>query len=118
MVFLKVGTTVRGVHLNRIRPLLKGDNRDPVVPEDWTSPMFQEGGCPAPPGGEGPDGSTPTEGDVSFDTSTREELASPTEQRPEVLEQAAEGLSSDSNATVMTTCSGRVVKPVKRYGWT
>ena len=51
-VFLRVGTAVRGVHLNRIRPLLEGDIMDPVVPEDWTPPLFQEGGCPAPPGGE------------------------------------------------------------------
>ena len=117
-VFLKVGTTVKGVHLNRIHPLLEGDIRDPVVPNDWTPPLFQEGGCPASPGGENVDDSTSTDDDASANTSTLEEFASPMEQHPDVREQTVEELSSDGNAAAVTTRSGRVVKPVKRFGWT
>ena len=86
--------------------------------EAYHPPLFQEGGYPAPPGGEDPDDSTPTDDDASTNTSTLEEFASPTEQRPDVLEQTAEGLSSDNNATVMTTCRGQVVKPMERFCWT
>ena len=82
------------------------------MPQDWTPPLFHEGGCPAPPGGEDPDDST------SANTSTPEEFASQMKQCPDVLEQTAEGLSSDDNATIITTRSGRVVKPVERFGWT
>ena len=114
-VFLRVGTAVRGVHLNRIRPLLEGDIMDPVVPEDWTPPLFQEGGCPAPPGGENQDDSASTDASAN---STLEEFASPTEQHPDVRDQTVEGLSSDGNTTAVTTRSGRVVKPVERFGWT
>ena len=34
------------MYLNRVRPLLETDNRDQVMPEDWTPPLFQEGSCP------------------------------------------------------------------------
>ena len=56
--------------------------------------------------------------ETSANTSTPEEFASQMKQCPDVLEQTAEGLSSDDNATIITTRSGRVVKPVERFGWT
>ena len=77
-----------------------------MVSGDWTPPLFQEGRCPNPPGEKDQDDSTSTDDDASASTSTLEEFASPREERPDVLEQTAEGLSSDDNATIMTICSG------------
>ena len=39
-MLLKVGTAIKRMHLNQVRPLLEADNRDQVVPGDWTPPLF------------------------------------------------------------------------------
>ena len=113
-VLLKVGTAIKRMHLNRVRPLLPelADNRDQVVPGDWTPPLFQEGGLPFLIRCRDPDDSTSINDDASATVSTPVEFASLMVQNPNVLRQEASGSSND-NATILSTHSGRVVKAVQ-----
>ena len=41
-VLLKVGMTTRGVHINRVHPLLTEDNCDQTVLSSWAPPLFHQ----------------------------------------------------------------------------
>ena len=112
-MLLKVSTAIKRMHLNRVRPLLPelADNRDQVVPGDWTPP-FPGMGLPFLIRCRDPDDSTSINDDVSATVSTPVEFASPMVQNLNVLHQEVGGSSND-NATIFSTHSGRVVKAVQ-----
>lgn len=117
-VFLKMGTVVKGVHLNRVRPLLEPDNRGQPVPGDWTPPLFHDGECPPSSGEVDPDDSASSDDGASPATYSSEETASPTEVPPDPQQQLADGPSPEDSTAIRTTHSGQVVKPMHRFGWT
>lgn len=111
-ILLKIGTTERAVHINRVRPLLTEEACDLTVPGDWHPPLFhhQEGAVRS--------------GDLGELDCSQTEEASPTP--PLVSVSPQEGPQGPDLAppvptgtpTPVTTRSGRQVKPVQRYGWT
>ena len=118
-MFLKLGTSVRGVHVNRVRPLLEADSRNQLVPGDWSPPLFFEG--EGPPSSEMENSVDPVDSTLTRDqasaTTTPEELTLPMEQHSESSEHP-ENSSPSAESNTVTTRSGRVVKPVLHFGWT
>ena len=87
---LRMGTAERKVHINRVRPLLMKDTQNPVVEQDWTPPLFTYEHAQEQP----QMANTDSEQDKS----------------PSVLLHH----QSSGPHPVITTCSGRVIKPVQR----
>lgn len=111
-VLLKVGTTERAVHINRVRPLLTEDDCHQTVLSSWTPPLFhQEEGAIIP---------TPVD-QLEQQTNPQTDGATPIiptdEGDPQGSPQEQDLIPSVPSAPI-TTRSGRQVKPVQRYGWT
>lgn len=113
-MFLKVGTATERVHLNWVRPCWRLTTEIKRCQETGLPPYFQEGGCPPSSGAGDPNDSISSNDDASATVSTPVEIASPMVQNPYILQQEA-GDSSNDNATVHTSHSAWVVKPVQRF---
>ena len=110
-VLLKVGSSTRAVHINRVRPLLTGDVCDQTVSSDWTPPLFrhEEGAATfTPMDQEEQHNIPPTVGPPTVSSGGEVPRESP--QEPE--------LALSAPPVPLTTRSGRQVKPVQCYGWT
>ena len=94
-VALKMGTAERKVHINRVCPLLMKDTETPMVGQDWTPPLFSYECAEEQPQVRDTDHPEP-------------------ERPPSVLIHH----QSSGPHPVITTRSGRVVKPVQRFGGT
>ena len=93
-VVLRMGTAERTVHINIVRPLLMKDTQNPVAEQDWIPPLFIHDNAVDQP---------------------HPRCADPEPERPpSVL------IHHQSNGShpVITTRSGRVVRPVQRFGRT
>ena len=93
-VVLRMGSAERKVHINRVRPLLLKDTQNPVVEPDWTPPLFAHEHAQEQP--------ETVNTDVEHD------------RPPSVLLHH----QSSGPHPVITTRSGRVIKPVQRFGRT
>ena len=92
-VVLRMGSAERKVHINRVRPLLMKDTQNPVVEPDWTPPLFAHEHA--------------QEQSITVNTDFEHD-------RPSVLLHH----QSSGPHPVITTRSGRVIKPVQRFGRT
>lgn len=85
-IVLKLGSTERAVHINRVRPLLAEDTAGSPVLTDWSPPLFSHEECLPP-------------------------------QPPSHQVQPAPNLPQAHVPPLpVTTRSGRIVRPVQRYG--
>ena len=108
-VLLKMGSTERAVHINRVRPLLTEEGVDHRVLPDWSPPLFHHEECPpSPPLAENQQ-DDPTQGTAATGLSI-----------PDIVEESSAGPHrphpESSPPRSVTTRSGRLVKPVQRYG--
>ena len=87
-VQLEMAAASRTVHINRVRPLLLEEDKDHQVPPNWVPPLF-----------------------------THEEILQQPDQVSTSDETAADSSTSGGPSELpYVTRSGRVVKPVERYG--
>ena len=111
-VLLRMGTTKRAVHFNRVRPFLAEESGEQQVSTDWTPPLFhQEEDLTPPPSNDSQSGS-PT-GRVAPPTSGSSEEAQGQSQGQGLIPPVIPDGSS-----MASTRSERTVKPVPCYGWT
>ena len=90
-VVLRMGSAERKVHINRVRPLLMKDTQSPVVEQDWTPPLF------------------------TYEHTQEQPQTANTDFEPDRLPSVLLHHQSNGPHPVITTRSGRVVKPVQRF---
>ena len=93
-VVLRMGTAERKVHINRVRPLLMKDTQNPVVEQDWTPPLF------------------------TYEHAQEQPHMANTDPEQDKSPSALLHHQSSGPHPVITTRSGRVIKPVQRFGRT
>ena len=93
-VVLRMGSAERKVHINRVRPLLMKDTQSPVVEQDWTPPLF------------------------TYEHAQEQPQTANTDFEPDRPPSVLLHHQSNGPHPVITTRSGRVVKPVQRFGRT
>ena len=105
-VLLRIGTTVRAVHINHVRPLLTTEQRDQTESTNWTPPLFHHE--------EGLMTSTSEEPlETQNDSLTVDPATPPLSEGENSREDPQEpGLVPPVPTAPWTTRSGRLVKPV------
>ena len=93
-VVLRMGTAEHKVHINRVRPLLMKDTQNPVVEQDWSPPLF------------------------TYEFAEEQPRAGNIDSEPDRLPSVLVHHQSSGPHPTITTRSGRVVKPVQRFGRT
>ena len=101
-VTITMENSTRAVHINRVRPLLIEDSDSFGVKADWTPPLFHHEDIPE---NNLNNNSSPTKDRVSDDNP---------DHTPSVLVHHRQ--NDPEPYPVITTRSGRIVKPVQRYG--
>ena len=113
-VTLTMGSSERTVHLNRVRPLLTEDTDNCKVKADWTPPLFHYDVADesSPPGDDlssADDHLPATDQDHTLSEEVPREHS-----HPSVMVHHRQ--NSREPHPVITTRSGRVVRPVQRFG--
>ena len=104
-MLLRIGTTVRAVHINRVRPLLT-EVKDQTESTNWTPPLFNHEEDPMRPTSE-------ELLEVQDDSLSIEAASVPPSESEDSLEDPPEpSLVPPVPTATRTTCSGRQVKPV------
>ena len=102
-VVLSMGTTERTVHINRVRPLLTEEREDQEALAAWAPPLFHHEEDPM----------------TLTDDSQEQRSSLPTDETTSSTESGrAPSTRSDDTPPIVSTRSGRTVKPVLRYGLT
>jgi len=90
-----MGNAERNVHINRVRPLLTKDTGNLMVGREWTPPLF------------------------SYECAEEQPQVRDTDHpEPEWPPSVLIHHQSSGPDPMITTCSGRIVKPVQRFGRT